>query len=254
MSTQPTTRKITHVPSVLGEHQFIGSGHWARAILLDFAAATIEVAARPPQGDSESTEITWAVPNAPLTAVTALVDTLVPHADEALAGARVRDDVDDVDDGVFRVAFTDAAEEHLKTIDKLVGAFYRRWTGRPMPYEVISDCAGCGKLIRCSAHLTRWVGDRDERWQCPAGGAHRPVDQSLPRGPRMNHRPFHDIDAFTMCGAWEAKCECGGWSFTGRADRVRVEYFLHVEQIPPGAPFDPPANPVPASARPKREV
>lgn len=234
MNTQPTAPTFKTVPSMLGENQFIGSGYWPRQILVDFAAATIEVAARPEQGESATT-MSWVVPNVPLTQVNELVHTLVPHADQALAGSRVRNDVDD---GAFRIAFTVGVEDHLSDIDELVDAFHRRWTGRPMPLETISDCAGCGSLIRCSSLLGRWVGDRDKQWKCPGGGVHRPVAPSSPRSQRFDYRPFHDIDAFVQCGAWETTCACGKWSFTGPADRVRVEYFLHVEHVAPDAPFD----------------
>lgn len=231
MIDQRTAPTRTIGSSTLEETQFVDADRQARQIHVDFATGTIDIAAKP---DDARTTIAWPIPNVPPHLVTELVQTLIPHAKRALAGATT---CADAGPGAFRVAFTGGADGHLARINAIVDAFYRRWMGRPVPREVVSDCADCALTIRCHPHLGRWVEDRDGHWRCRGGSAHRPVEPFLPRGPRWDHRPWHDIEAVWRNGVCSATCTCGRWSAAGPASQIHAQYLLHVEAIPPGAPF-----------------
>jgi len=231
----PATQ-ITVVPSSLGEHQFLGADHFARAIHVDMAAGTLGVCA----GRAAGHVFAWFVPNVPLRALNSLLQALVTPVHDALPGASFAAD----GPAGFTLRLTEEAERHLAEGDRLVNAFYRRWTGRDVPTLRISRCTGCGQDIvqGSSRYGGHWVGLHGKNRRCSETAVHEPTPFGQPHQPHR-YIPDHLLDLVQdAAGAWSGTCSCGSWrspapsrDWTATGDA----HFLHAEAIPPGAPFGP---------------
>lgn len=234
MNDQRIASKVTIIPSELGEDEFVDAANHPRRIRVNMVAGTINV------GFSDGADpavFAWCAPLVPLSTLTPLVEELAGYVQRALAGTSPC--LPHPNGASFTL--TDAAEKELVSADRLVAAFYRRWTGRKPTTQRSSRCVKCGNRIIDAVNLAddRWVTDIDDHSACAQGGEHEPTPFGQPHAPRALV-PEHEMALDQApSGAWTATCECGTWEQAGPTwEPVAVAHFLHAEAIPPDAPFD----------------
>lgn len=227
------------LPATLSETQYLGPTRAPRIIKVVLPEATIQVSANsgPPITPGS---FSWNVPHVPLSALSPLLEQLAPCVQRALPGFSW------APYAPLGWTLTQEADAELSVGDRIIHAFYQRWTGQPYPGYTYARCAKCGKSIVHSVNgllAGRWAvrtsddeeGDTFYDFSCD--GPHEPHTE----GPYMRHilYPGHLLNLEANGTAWTGACECRGWNGEGSDWRdVFDAHYLHAAAPAPGAPFD----------------
>lgn len=218
-------------PSDLDEYEFVGPTRHGRVVRVDMVAGLMQVTATPAPPPYA---LAWFVPNVPLSALTQLLNELLPFVSSALAGASIAQ----VEPGDCRLNLSPDAQAIMTQASDTVNRFYLRWTGRPMSSLRKSRCTRCSRAIYSGRvkFESRWFDANDE---ITCGGlAHIPYPAGHPDNPRR-YIPEHDLSLSQVGPGWAGTCSCSGWrGDSGSWEDLALAHYLHAEAPAPGAPFE----------------